>query len=499
MVQTGTLAGSPLNSLGAETLGAQAFLQSLFVAYLPLAAINVADAVFCFGLTVLLAGGIALHRPALAPVALLAMLAVWLVEPQYVNVSALYSAAALMFVLVTLSVDRREYGLADASSAPAAVTGLIYAALVALKPTFALFGALHFLFSTVAGFVATRRIGTTTKRALATAGWGLLFIAPWIALYSPLYWTALTAPVAGPSSAPIPATEAIDLFSTQTLFYGGSYAEYTFVAAVFLICGAAMLVRRKASDPDAARFIAVCLAVPAAYLVILLAVAPLLAGYGTSLRYFVPVLIGAAPAVLILCGAVGLPGGEHRRDLVPLMSAGLAAVLVVWSVPDFLSRCRLLDRTGSMLAYVRNWSADATDMVLATNRERLQQPSLAQHFAEMQLQVPAGEPLLAWIETPFLLDFARNPIIDVDVAGLANPWSKTPPVSYVLWQYAGVGVRQPRDYASGMQGPGRHETYQEARGLLYAAHMQKLLTRSQVVTNDGSTVLLRIGPDAGLP
>jgi hypothetical protein len=88
-------------------------------------------------------------------------------------------------------------------------------------------------------------------------------------------------------------------------------------------------------------------------------------------------------------------------------------------------------------------------------------------------------------------------VIDANIAGFANPWARTPPVSYVLWQCAGLGVRQPKDYAAEMQG--RHETYLTARGLVYASRLQNLLTRSQVVANDGSMVLLRIRPDAGLP
>jgi hypothetical protein len=42
-----------------------------------------------------------------------------------------------------------------------------------------------------------------------------------------------------------------------------------------------------------------------------------------------------------------------------------------------------------------------------------------------------------------------------------------------------------------------------AVGVIYAAlvcqPLQNLLTRSQVLANDGSTALLRVGPDAGLP
>jgi len=95
-------------------------------------------------------------------------------------------------------------------------------------------------------------------------------------------------------------------------------------------------------------------------------------------------------------------------------------VLVVWFLPDALTRARLLVRAGSMLAYLRNWPPSAIDPLVAFTREALQ-GNLGQRIAEQQQRVPAGEPLLVWTATPFLLDFTRNPIIDVDIGGVATP------------------------------------------------------------------------------
>ena len=46
MLQTGTLAGSPFNSLGTETLGGQTFLQGFVLSYFPLQYINGFDLLF---------------------------------------------------------------------------------------------------------------------------------------------------------------------------------------------------------------------------------------------------------------------------------------------------------------------------------------------------------------------------------------------------------------------------------------------------------------------
>jgi hypothetical protein len=479
MVETGTLAGSPLNTLGSETFGGQAFLQALFVAHLPFATINSADAVFCFGLLVLLAGGLAIERPGLALVAIAAMALILVFDPLYVSVTALYSAATLMFAIVALNADRREYALGG-QAPPPAVMGLLYAALVALKPTFGLFIALHAAMSFATELTA-RQVLAAIKRVAATAAFGLAFVAPWVALYAPLYWQGFTAPTASLSPAPVPSSETINLFATAPFVNGVSFAQYTLVAAIFLICGAAVaFARRQVFDADAARFVAICLAVPMAYLTMLLVFGPLLAGYGTALRHFLPVLIGTAPAVLILATWLG-----HGRI------AFMLSLLVTLSfAPAFLNRCDLLFRTGSMVAFLRSWPS--VDALIANSRDMLERPTVRQRMTALQANVPAGEPLLVWIEAPFLLDFARNPIIDADIGGLATPWAKTPPLSYVMWQYNGPGVRKPRDYDEQMRGPGRRETYLAARGFAYASRLQSLLETSQILANDGSIVVMRI-------
>lgn len=493
MLQTGTAYGSPLNTLGSETFGGQAFVQGFAVAIGGMEYINAADAIFCFVLTLLLAGGVAIGRPQIKPIAIIAILMVWVFEAQYVSVTALYSGAVLVFAGIALSVDRREYATDARSSPPAAAIGLIYAALVALKPTFALFSVFHFLACVIGTIAGTREIRASLKHYGATALWGVVFIIPWVAPYAPIYLQALLQPVVGTVEQPTPLAETIELLSTRQLLYGGSYAQYSFAAMAPAICAAATLGMRQSRSPDAARLVAICIALPIAYLVMLL-VGPLHAGYDTALRFFTPVLIGAAPATLILLRMVAdpAPGRKFRRRV--LVGELLVAVLAAWFVPDAISRANLLIRTGSMLAYLRSWPPSAIDVLVKFDREALR-GNLQQRIAEQQGRVPAGEPVLVWTAAPFLLNFTRNPIVDADIGGLSTPWARTPRVSYVLWQYGGFGVRQPRDYAQQIRSTGRRETYLAANALAYAGRLQYLLTHSEILFNDGQTALLRVTPD----
>jgi len=99
MLATGTLAGSAFNALGSETFGGQAFLHGFAVAHWPLGYVNTIDSVFAFVLCLMM----------LLSVALRARLPFWLIplvvtvpifiNPQYVNISSIYTAILLILLL----------------------------------------------------------------------------------------------------------------------------------------------------------------------------------------------------------------------------------------------------------------------------------------------------------------------------------------------------------------------------------------------------------------
>lgn len=498
MVQTGTLFGSPLNALGSETLGGQAFLQGFVVGWSSLIDINAVDAGLCLLLTLLVAGGIALGRPSIAPAALLNLLLVWAIDPLYVSVTALYSGAALISGLTVLSLDPREYAVDVRDAPPAAAIGLCYAALVALKMTLALFVAVHGL-AMLAAMMTTGRRRDAFWHGLKTAAWALAFLGPWIALYAPYYQTALTAPVHSQVAPPALPPEPFNPLSTQTLLYGESYAQYSFLILVLIAYGGMALWLGRAASPAATRRLAaICAGLAAGYVAMLLVAGPLLAGRETALRHFVPLLIGTVP-VLASLGALlaASPQGRASR-LASLLTIGLAIASLAWFAPNAVQRARLLADNGTMLAYLASAPPTAIEHAIDFETVALY-GDRSQELAELQRRVPAGAPLLVWNATPFLLDFARNPIIDVDLAGFGTPWSRVPPLSYVLWQYRGVGVRQPANYQEQMRGPGRRDSYLAARGDRVAAYLASLLPRAQILFSDGQTVLFKVTSPPELP
>ena len=241
MLQTGTLAGSPFNSLGTETLGGQSFLQGFVLSYFPLQYINGFD--LLFGLLVcmllLLDYGVRLSAP--SAIIFLALLSVVFINPLYVNVSSLYSGSAFLLALTLFTVTRIQAVTYDHRSDIfiGIVVALFYSSLVALKGTFLFFIALHFVFLIAAIGLATRDTRRTMRIALTVVPVSIFFISPWLSLYLPHYLEGVHNVFTSSASLPtltsvlgrpidIDLPPIINLLSTDPVFYGDSFAKYTF-------------------------------------------------------------------------------------------------------------------------------------------------------------------------------------------------------------------------------------------------------------------------------
>lgn len=489
MLETGTLFGSPLSSLGSETLGGMAFLQGFSLSAFPIEFINGVDAVFGFLLLLLLGAAAGWGRLRPWPGALLVPLAIAVVNPQYVNVSALFTAAALMAGAVLLVADPR----AAATPSPLAV-GLIYGGLVALKPTFALFVALHLPLSATLVAATRSSVRTGVRWALGASAWVALSLAPWLLLHAVHYLNSHPSPPVG-DFGPAPV-DGLRLFATAPLVWGATFAHYTAFAGLGLLAAlwSAAAGVRTASAESLRMRLGVLAGGTTAFLayLFLLAAAPLLAGTHYSLRYSIPFLLGTVPfaAVLPANGAGAGPGHFGRR--IPAAALCFCAAAFV---PSWLSSTRQAVRYGSILAF--SSLAERPDY-LEYNREALSS-ARAERIRDIQAKVPPGEPILAWIATPFRLDYRRNPIVDVEPAGLTTPWARVPRLRYVIWEPSGYGMKTRGALVSDAKGPGVHERAIGARAVAFGDALGRASRAGEVLHQDGPFLLFRLTPPGPPP
>lgn len=426
MLATGTVFGSPLSSIGAETLGGAAFLHGFVLSVLPVGFINGIDAVFGLALLLCLGAVAGWRRFAPLPGALLVPLLIACIEPLYVNISPLYLLAALIAATALLMADARP-------PPPAAALGLLYAGLVALKPTAAVFigGQLCLLTIAVCATRASVRAGASW--ALRALAWSALALAPWILLNLPHFLDA------GPAAAAVaPAVDSppSGLLSFETGIYGRSLGLYAVLAALVLVVALArLLFRPRGGTPDerwrVASLIAAALAAAGAWGIVVLVLARHVSGIEASVRYTMPFLLGVLPAIALLLAALTARQPMFARAWLP--AGALLAVCAAFA-PSLVDRYATALKYRSILAYLPPQVSIVSPDAFARHFDALLSDARRSRLRSLQHLIPAGAPFVAWVGQPFHLDFARNPILDVDPAGLASRWARVPEnVRYVLW------------------------------------------------------------------
>lgn len=490
MLATGTVYGNPLSSIGAESVGGQAFLQGLIVAFFPIRYVNGADAVFGLLLCLLLAAQLGGERRGGWIAALAGMAAVVLIEPQYVNVSALYLGSAAMLAVAAFGADAREL---DREGMPhAAALGVLYATAANLKSTLALFGALHLVAATVAIATSTRSARRGARWAASATLAGGASLLPWLALHAPRYLAALGGGARAPIVVPEGDTESLGLaalFSGDELVYGASFRDYTVLVLAIAAAGLiAVWACRGADAPErmAGRMtLATAATGVASYPLMVWAFGPVLSGSMHATRYFTPIAIGVAPAAFACATRLVTDRrSSWRSRSVPV---AIALVALAGFAPRWLHQVSRWLTFGTNLAF----PAATSPPYLAYNHEVLEGDVRA-GIERLQASIPAGEPILAWIEAPFYLDYARNPIVDFEPTCLSSPWAELPPVRWVLWEYDGFGTRPRGWYEGRMRWPGRRERVIAVRGLAFLDELARITSGGDTLFDDGTTRLVRL-------
>ena len=450
MLETGTVFGSPLNDIGVDTLGGQAFLDGFAVAFFPIQYINGVGAALALFLCMMLASQFK---------NIVATLSVIFINPQYVNISALYTGSFLMMAVMV------EDG------ASAAITGLLYAALTSLKGTFALFVALH-----LAAAVFVRGAKWTLKAAAFAA----LFLAPWILVHAPHYVEVFKSVAPEIVDHGVRPAESFNMFSTQPLDYGSTPLDYTGLMIAVGSCGLMMATLKRKVDMIAAA----CFAVIAAYLVLVYISGPRYAGYAQAIRYFTPFAIGVAPVAFGAASLAFSRSAEYRW--IPLV---VAAVSVLAFTPSLRDRAEQAVHSRSVLAF--SWLAPDAGY-LEYNRQVLY-GDVRQRIAAAQAKIPAGDEVVAWINAPFYLDYARNRVVDVEPGqGLVAPWSVMPAgARYFMWEYRGYANLEEADYLEVMaEGPDVLRHVAAAR-LNLTNQLKEIMQHSEKLYDDGGIVVFR--------
>jgi hypothetical protein len=485
MLQTGTLAGSPLNALGLETLGGEAFLQGIILNHFPIQYINGADAVFGLLLCLMLVACVFPLRANFLPMCMTTILAVFFINPQYVNVSALYLGSAFMMAAMLMqgSFNKIEDHNTEEKLQSPVLTGIIYAALISLKSHFLLFPLFHLSFFVIVMAIFGRDIRRLVRWGLIAAGNTFLFLLPWILLYLPNYINLSLTPTPHRTDIIFGVEVPPPFFTTRPLFYGATPAHYTFIALAPALSafGIALWKRKERSNNPAA--LVTGSAVTAAVYLLLVSLAPAISGIDTAFRYSTPFLIAGTPIILSLAYLRTFRNESPRFRLFFIIILQLLGIFIIIIFSgNLISRIRKGYEIGTILAFPVN------SAFIEYNKEVIQGNAKSK-IAEAQDAIPAGEPIVAWINTPFLLDYRRNVIYDAERSGISSPWASIPDVNYFIIQYKGFGFRPLSTYQH--PGPGRREVHISEKCLSFIDSLKKITRDANMIYNDQEIVVLK--------
>jgi hypothetical protein len=521
MLATGSLRGSAFNALGSETLGGQAFLHGFAAAHWTIGYVNTVDSVFAFILCLMMIHSVALRAGLYSWFILLIVVVPIFINPQYVNISSIYTASVLMLLLFLGSwVDAKEHNFPSSTWRSAAWLGLVYSALIVLKTFYLLFVIIHFsIFSAGLMSISHSRKDVVSWATMVIAS-GIISISSWILLYYS-NWIAWVSSMIAPHISLLDSgyyrytKKAINILSLDSLFYGfgTTFAHYTLIMILVALCSILLFFYKLPNQiqykMQTVTEFAACATPPILYFANLFLIAPILLGPDEGLRYLCPVIIAGVPSTLIIAStrvSESIQGKniKNRLGKYPIGIFALFSIGIVGSFShSFAERVEQACRNGSLLSFPQR---PRDPEYIAYNRFALSSDA-REEIQKAQQFVPEGEPLIAWTPLALHLDYRRNRIIDIDPAGLANPWVDFPfgkkssdgvryfinaGAYYVLWQYRSYAVRPVGNLIEEAASPYPRSHTIGVRTLQFVKMLYDMTKVSQILGNNESIVVMKL-------
>ncbi len=528
MLETGTLQPGIFSNFGVNTLGAQAYLHGLVATHWPVGYVDAVDSLFGLALTGTLILIICQRVNLSAWLTLLAIAAVISINPQYVNISTLYIGSALLIFLLFLHLGIRDDGssLEQTSTTSAIATGMIYATLVALKPTFFLVVLTHFTLTTIAVIFAKRNFRLSATWVFYIVVSGFFCALPWVMnqayKFLPAVFTREPTAAKPISDSHVAETvKSLDFFSTDPFIYGfgTSHVHYTALIGLALLCSLILAFRaysnRQLSNPGILFSIAGCLTLPTFFTVHMLIIGGMIMGYDTALRYAAPALIGIVPAAIVLSGSsltacqnpkISIP----MRHLITTAALGIPTAFIIFSFLDSVSnRARQAMEYNTALSFLYFSQPGPKKGYIQYNNKTFSQFT-RERFLKIQNQVPSGDALLSYISSSMHFDYSRNRILNVDAGGLDSFWLDFPldgstddaakfllerDVNYILWEYRGYAVPTTQTLRNTANFPSSSDRRRAKIKLKFTRLLKNLSERSEVLHDDSSYRLFRLHQD----
>jgi len=487
LLRSGNLRTGLWDSTGLETLGGQAFFQSLFRIFTGISFVPVFDSVVC-QLSLLM--WVSFQSRDFLWILLL-MLLIMAIDPLYVNVSSIYSGAIALGLLMygccrCFEQDRIE------QRAGVLTMSMGISLAVALKITLAIVIPIYFVFFLLYFFISFG-FRKCIWLGLQIIGISCLFALPWFLIQAQKYVRMLSICEYPQENVGIEYLEILNLqkigrlFDLDPLFYGFgcSVGCYTYFVVLLVFCTVifSILQKRKRVPNFMGYWVSIAGFVSSYFL--------LMIGLGASvgqeqcIRYLVPDFMAICVPISLL---------TKTRDFVIVSSRKMSQLsycfvlcLVCVSaifVPSFSKRT-MQALWGRPLNSVPGFGSQHYQKI----SEYLIGNDRGCYLRSIQELIPENEGIMLWCIGSFHFDYRRNPFTNIEAAALTAPWMLLPDepggstfndtledmhangVRYVIWQYDGFGVRE---YSENPQILNSHDRRSQKAGFKFCQFLTAL-------------------------
>jgi hypothetical protein len=469
MLQFGSVGANWFDSTGADSFGAQSWMQAFFLNHLSAKYADAFDAVICFSLSCALVVALGRALGVARIYRLIAVLVLVFANPSQVNISAIYSLTTtiLGLTLSLLLFARSYFDQAKTRTWTRALipSVLFVATLSALKFTTLFFVAGVCLMLTLAAIITFRTWRDVGIAVLVALALGTIAIVPWTLIFVPQYMASLSAPPPDPNWTLTWQQILRESWLVHSRLWlqvdpdPGQYGQRALVstcAVLGVLIAPIILVGLRANRGKSTIAETFTCTVVGPSAVVLYLIGPGLVPW-SYLRYSAPFLISAFPAAILFvlsATSATYKTASGYRSFARTVLAG--AVLAASAIVITLTAEDLVWRLNSAVhgrTDPREARRDVADLLSADYKQRIR---------AIQNKIPPGKKILAAIITPTQLDLERNPTDALFMAGLSSPWwgelaGDRPEevralllkrgIEYVIWQPTGAWVVPPETAA----------------------------------------------------
>ena len=101
---------------------------------------------------------------------------------------------------------------------------------------------------------------------------------------------------------------------------------------------------------------------------------------------------------------------------------------------------------------------------------------------------------MAWINTPFFLDFKRNEINEIVIGGFNNPWTVFPSAKFLIYEHNGYATRSLEKIVNSANNDYLLDRKISIRTIQHIKKINQLIKtdKAKVIKKDNSIIILEI-------